>query len=187
MAAPVLNATPGPTANTYALIAEADSYHNTVDPRVAQVWYQASTGDKTRALINATRLLDQHFVWIGDRADSVQSLAWPRCNVPLEGKFDPNRFNPTYWLDDATIPQWLVNATAEFARILLTKDVLSAEDGDDVKEVVMGDVSVKFDTNVAATGVIQASVFAWVRAFGDYKPNLNSKAGGLTTVRLVRA
>ncbi len=100
------------TANTYATVAAADTYHaarlHTRD------WDQADTPTRNRALTWATRLLDEQVRWRGDRMSTTQALEWPRANVLV-------RDRDAYLSSDA-VPTWLRDATAEFARHLIAGD-----------------------------------------------------------------
>ena len=100
------------TANSYCTVAEADTYHTThLYPRV---WDEATSDQKARAVIWATRLLDEQCRWRGERASTAQALRWPRTGVATSDDDD--------WVSSTTIPSWLKNATAELARALLEKN-----------------------------------------------------------------
>ncbi len=102
--------TPGAaTANTYCTVEEATQYHDD-HPQGGAAWTVASSEQKRRALLQATRLLDAHVVWTGQAARITQALAWPRV-----GMCDRNGTA----LDGDVIPPVLRDATAEFARHLL--------------------------------------------------------------------
>lgn len=83
MAAAII-ATPGaPDANSYLTLQEAQAY---ADGDIDAVeWYAASTDQKTRALLTATRNLDL-VGFVGERATSTQALAWPRKNFTTTEK-----------------------------------------------------------------------------------------------------
>src|SRR5512139_131065 len=99
-------------SNSYCTVAEADTYHTThLYPRV---WDEATSDQKARAVIWATRLLDEQCKWRGERMSTSQALRWPRTGVPTHDDDD--------WESDTTIPTWLKNATAELARGLLEKN-----------------------------------------------------------------
>src|SRR5688572_1750094 len=77
MPTPTLVATAGAAnANSYALLAEANAYH---DARLhSEDWTGASADTRTVALIMATRLLDAMYVWDLYPTDATQALQWPR-------------------------------------------------------------------------------------------------------------
>lgn len=76
---PTVDATVGgASANSYALVADADTYF---DERLhATAWTGATADDKARALIWATRMLDD-LDWLGSAAATTQALRWPRTGV----------------------------------------------------------------------------------------------------------
>lgn len=65
----------GAAANSYITVAEGTSYADDVLGTLN--WTTASTDNRTRALLAATARLDE-LSWIGERAATTQSLAWPR-------------------------------------------------------------------------------------------------------------
>jgi hypothetical protein len=134
--AATIDATPGSAdANSYATVAQGDTYHE--GRSHASTWEDADEEDKIRALITATRLLDQQFDWNGTVVDGVQALLWPRIGVyGLNG----------YLLDAVSIPKPLREATAEYARLLIEEDrTLDSETAlAGIKRVKAGPVDVEF-------------------------------------------
>ncbi len=112
MPTPTRVSTPGASnANAYADVAWGDAYH---DARLfATDWSGATTANKTVALIMATRLLDEMYIWSGYVVNATQYLLWPRV-----GMWYPS----TYYVPSNVIPDLLKNATAEFARQLIVAD-----------------------------------------------------------------
>lgn len=110
-------ATPGALdANSYLTLAEANAYHQA---RLHNDEWQAATEpNKEAALLWATRLLDRE-MWSGRRTNELQGLRWPRTGI-----YDQDDF----WIGQDVIPQFLKNATAELAFLLLQSD-RSAESG----------------------------------------------------------
>jgi hypothetical protein len=106
---PTLDATVGgPDANSYATIAEGDTYFG---ERVqAPNWTGESSVDvKAQALIMATRRID-HLSFRGVKTTDVQALKWPRI-----GAFDESG----YEYDPAAIPALVKQATFEWALHIL--------------------------------------------------------------------
>ena len=65
-------------ANSYLSVAAANDI---ADEMLGVLrWAAATTDDKGRALIMATRYLDE-LEWIGSRATTTQALAWPRLDA----------------------------------------------------------------------------------------------------------
>ena len=135
---PTIVATAGATnANSYCTLAEANTYHES--HLYASAWTDAEDDNKIIALIWATRTLDEMCEWVGEKVTQEQALRFPRYNV-----YDQDGFIQVH----TAIPQWLKNATAEFARQLISKDRLQAmEDAiAGLKSVTAGPVSVTFDS-----------------------------------------
>lgn len=82
----VLDATPGAlTANTYALLVDAEAYYLTLP--VSNDWAAATGPQKNAALVQATRLMDT-LVWKGYRTNySTQPLQWPRFYTSGSGGY----------------------------------------------------------------------------------------------------
>lgn len=129
-----LDATPkGATSDSYATLEEANLYHS---KRLHNdEWLSAPNTTKEAALQWATRLLDT-FDWKGGKTTSTQALKWPRYDV-----FDSNSDE----LDNDTIPQFLVNAVSEYAWELIKGDREVDSDTKGIREVMAGEVIVKFD------------------------------------------
>ena len=97
-------------ANSYATLAEAETYHDTIPTTWRGMWLDASDADKEVCLVRATSLLDQLCPWLGDAVTTGQTLRWPRSGVYTRDGL---------LLADDAIPQWLKDATSEFGRCLL--------------------------------------------------------------------
>jgi hypothetical protein len=121
MAAPTLIATVGgSTANSYVTVADCTTYLNA---RLnVSAWTDAvtaATGDPERALIAATKRLDEER-WVGDPVnaltgttdDTTQALQWPRY-----GAIDQNGWEYL----STVIPQPVKDATCELALYLLNQ------------------------------------------------------------------
>jgi hypothetical protein len=108
-----INATVGAAdANSYITLAEAQAY---ADGDIDAVeWYAASTDQRTRALITATRNLDL-VGFVGTRSTTTQALAWPRKDFTTTEK--------TYGDDE--IPAEIKLATWELAKSLVKDMVIS--------------------------------------------------------------
>lgn len=147
MPASAIIATPGsPTANAYVTLAVADQYHLNRPP-AGTTWADATTDQKTAAILWATILMDRLWVWNGFVVNELQSLLWPR-----QGLYMPNMVTP---VDDTLIPVLLQYATAEYARQLLVSD--RTEDSDietlGIKLIKTGSTRLDFKDNVYAKAV----------------------------------
>jgi hypothetical protein len=134
----------GASANSYVSLADALAYHQ--DSLYGFGWVDASVEQQTRALISATRLLDETFEFVGVATTATQALKWPRFGVYDQGG---NTFGVVgingYLVSSSEIPQRLQRATAELAKWLLASD-RSAEpsDAEGIKRLVAGPVQVEF-------------------------------------------
>jgi hypothetical protein len=95
------------SANSYLTIAAADTIAATMLGTLA--WTTATTDEKTRALITATRGLDT-LDWIGYRATETQALDWPRTGAACG--------DLSY--ADNEIPEPIQYSTFDLANALLT-------------------------------------------------------------------
>jgi hypothetical protein len=67
-------------ANSYAAAADGDAYFD--GHLYATAWTGASTGNKEKALVMATRLIDSQYQFNGFRSNTDQALQWPRQRCP---------------------------------------------------------------------------------------------------------
>ena len=142
--ASALVVTPGDgSANSYCSRAFADTYHG--DRLHSATWTDADEATKDAALLMATRVLDQQFVWAGVRSTpGSQRLEWPRDGL-LNDEGD-------LALSSAEIPERLQNAAAEFARLLIETDttVASGVAGGAIKSLKAGSVKIDYSEGVVA-------------------------------------
>jgi hypothetical protein len=102
-------------AESYLSVADADSYFETMrgdESTYAADWGAVSTTTaiKEACLRWATRLIDRHWAFDGEKSTTTQKLRWPRSYVEdIEGDE----------IDGDIIPEDLQHATAEMARALL--------------------------------------------------------------------
>lgn len=118
--------------NVYVVVADADDYLGA--SLYATDWTGATTDNKSRALVMATRLIDRQ-VWDGSQTDSDNEQDWPRS-----GLTDDNGNT----IDSATIPQFVKDATAELALSLLGDQDVETFDTTEVKRVAAGSAQVEF-------------------------------------------
>jgi hypothetical protein len=142
-------------ANSYTTVEEADAYHDA--HLYASTWTNATTEQKTAALVWATRLLDEQCEWDGTKATNEQALRWPRG-----GAYDADGVP----FDVDEIPQSLKYATAEFARHLLASDRFQVRDDarGGLHSVSAGPVSLTFNM-VDRIGLLPESVCSLVAPY----------------------
>ena len=165
-----LVATPGATnANSYCTLAEADTYHG---GRLNNAtWTTAVVDTKVRALITAPRRLDEWIKWAGSSFASTQALLWPRLDV-----FDRHGLE----FSSDVIPQFLKDATAEFALFLLLDDRQTDPDTFGFSEIGVGSINLKVDKH-DRRHVVPDSVWSMVQFYGEKRSTRPN------SVRLVRA
>lgn len=168
---PTIIATAGANnANSYCTVAEADAYFET--QLYATTWTDADQEDKEKAMIMATRILDEEIDWQGVKTSEDQALRWPRGNV---------EDRDGYIFVNDEIPVFLQNATAELAHQLLLKNRFQTLDdaATGIKSVKAGSVAVEFD-KMDRISLLPQSVLSMI------EPYHNGAQGGME-VPLVRA
>ena len=162
--AAIINATVGGvSANSYITLAEANAYH---ESRLnSSTWDVATDDQKNRALITATRLLDEHMTWLGVWTSDEQALAWPRIGEPDDEGYLYDNLGRT--IDSNEIPVKLKEATAEFARFLLESD-RTADSTEGIASVTVGSIGVSFNQNrPAQRKVIPDAVLEMINQWGE--------------------
>lgn len=161
----------GENANSYCTKAEADTYHS--GHIASSTWDDAETDTKNRALVTATRLLDEHIEWTGEVAATDQKLLWPRDGMYYENGAA---------IDTDVLPAKLKEATAELARQMIAAD-RTADDDVSVKGITRisaGAVDLSF-SGYKTPNVIPDAVYVMVRTWGTIRRRSSAN------VRLVRA
>lgn len=139
----VLIATPGAsTANTYATLAEAETYF---ESRLhTTTWDAATDATKNEALAMAARLLDTSWEWICLPSNKTQALQWPR-----NGVLDALKLNN---IPSDEIPHLLKEAQSELAAQLIPEDrtLDYAVEAKGIRALRAGSVALEFRDGVAA-------------------------------------
>jgi hypothetical protein len=137
-----------PDANSYAAVADGDAYHD--GHLYASSWTSATTGNKEKALVMATRLIDGFYQFNGFKRLSAQALQWPRreCRDPdnTGGVIPGLLLTRGPYLDETKVPAPVVGATCELARELIKQDRTDDPDGEGVAQIALvGSVNLTFD------------------------------------------
>jgi hypothetical protein len=137
-----------PDANSYAAAGDGDTYHD--GHLYASSWTSATTGNKEKALVMATRLIDAFYQFNGFKRLSTQALQWPRreCRDPdnTGGVIPGLLLTRGPYLDETKVPPALINATCELARELIKQDRTDDPDGEGVSQIgLVGAVNITFD------------------------------------------
>jgi hypothetical protein len=113
------------SANSYITVATGDDLANVYLGTLA--WSSASADNKGRALIMATRYLDE-LSWIGTRATTTQALDWPRLDaVCCERSWSSSE-----------IPQPVKQACFDLAEALISAPTLLGGTGAGNAELIPG-------------------------------------------------
>jgi hypothetical protein len=124
-------------ANSYAVVADGDAYHD--GHLYADAWTGADAGRKAAALVMATRLIDSQFQFNGSRTSANQGLQWPRaeCRDPDTGLVTLSALLPILsdYVPYDCVPAAVVQATCEMARELLIVDRTAAAPGEGIESV----------------------------------------------------
>ena len=164
------------TANSYATLAEADTYHST---RLHNAqWAAAEEADKEVALLWATRMLDNGVEFVGRRygLHQEQALQWPRYGV-----FDSNR----YYIEEDVIPKQVKDAQCELAWLLLQSDRTSPSTGAavaSIRDITVGPIKLGFNESKDTIDVIPRGVIDLLQGLG-----VAVSAKGPKSIRLLRA
>ena len=157
-------------ANSYATAADGDAYHD--GHLYASAWTAATTGNKEKALVMATRLIDGLFQFNGFKRMSTQALQWPRreCRDPdIEDGVVPGLLlvrGP--FLDETKVPVMVMNAACELARALVIEDRTDDPDGEGLSSMsVVGSLRLDFNANDRQP-VVPLIVQTWLGKFGEY-------------------
>jgi hypothetical protein len=114
-------------ANSYASAADGDAYHD--GHLYATAWTAATTGNKEKALVFATRLIDSQYQFGGTKVTETQALQWPRENCR---DLDAGRWTGSV-IKSNIVPPAVVQATCEMARELIIVDRTAAPAGEGLK------------------------------------------------------
>ena len=154
----------GANSNSYLTLAEAETYQ--LSRLDNSAWTGATTDQKNRALVTASRLLDEHVKWTGSSNTSTQALQFPRIDV-----FDRHGVE----FSAEIIPKFLKDATAELAMHLLDEDRTKDPDTKGFSEIEAGPISIKVD-KFDRRSVIPDSVRAMVQFYGTVRSSRPSQA-----------
>lgn len=142
------------TSDSYISLTEANDYH------LARLhndeWTDATVSEREKALKWATRLLD-NLPWLGAAVDypDNQALRWPRYDVPDR--------EADYW-DHDIIPQFLKDATAELAWLLVISDPTRENDTKGFHMIKVGPITLQINSDDRSKAIYD-SVMKMVNPF----------------------
>ncbi len=150
----------GASSNSYATLAQADTFHES--NLYSSDWDDATDDQKNRGLVMATRMLDDFFDWLGGAVGATQALLWPRIDVP-------NHFGVEYGSDE--LPEELIDATAYVAFRLIQEsgdpEAASGAGSAGVQRMKAGPVDFTFWRSISPKAhSIVRSVMPWLSHLG---------------------
>jgi hypothetical protein len=165
----------GAAANSYLTETVATTYL-TGNRLYTTEWSAATTGDREKALIWATKLLDECFEWEGSPTSIEQALRWPRVGVT-------NRDGQ--WEDQDAIPTVIQNVVAEFAHELVKRDRLTEPEmlGLGLDQVSVGPVSASINPAMVLP-LIPRHIAIMLTGYGE---PIGGVTGSTREIRLRRA
>lgn len=144
------------SANSFATVAEADLYHLT---RGNNAEWSGADSVKETALIQATKMLNRQ-TWTGQKQTSTQALKFPRFSL-----YDDDG----YLIASSVIPNFLIEATAELAWLLLISDPTRESGTKGFKSIGVGPISLsveKSDRTNPIPSAVYAMIKPWLRSGG---------------------
>ncbi len=146
-------------ANSYVTEAELTAW---IEDRLRNsTAVAAATSDtKKKALVLATRLLDEQIEWEGDPSEpTVQALQWPRYGL------EDDKGNT---LDEDVVPQRLKNATMELACNLIDSDRTAEVSTEGIDRIKAGPVEIEFSASTPpARKVMTDTVLEMIALWGE--------------------
>lgn len=142
----------GTSGNSYATITSADTYlADAID--AGPIWDGLDPDTKSRALITATRLIDQQCL-LGTKTDVANTLEFPR-----NGLTDKNGNA----IDEDTVPSGIINGTIRLAYELSQDPTLATAQNtaSNDKKLVAGSVSIEFFRPGSALGTSGVTRFPY--------------------------
>ena len=145
MALIVENGSASSTAESFASVADADTYHSN---RANDAWGLLTTAKKEAYLRKATDYMEGAYRlrWKGYKKTATQALSFPRSYVYLEPFVHGAVGSYPYLLSDSVVPQEVINACAELALKASTTE-LAPDLTATVASESVGSLSVTYATN----------------------------------------
>jgi len=124
----------GSSANSYVSIADADTFFEVRS--YASAWTSASDENKEASLVQATRVANVSYDFLGSISTQAQALRWPRSSVyDQDGRL---------YADDE-LPKLLTDAICDYALYILQSDLLADDGANLIDEMEIGPIRLDFD------------------------------------------
>jgi hypothetical protein len=143
------------SANAYCTLASASDYLQR-NIHTYSAWSSLTTANAEATLIWATSLLDKQIDWNGNKTTTAQALRWPRESISdSDGEA----------VDEDTIPKFLQEATAEYARLLSVKDRTAEDPTKGFSRLEAGGLAAYINAR-DRVGIIPDLVFDMIKPYG---------------------
>lgn len=157
------------TANSYISVAEADVFFAN---SVGNTAWLTSAASKEASLIEATRILDSQFKWVGFIANNDQALRWPRTDAyDADGRM----------ISAVTVPKLIKDATCNLAYFLLQSGGLNQTQSD-LKGLKLGPIDLKFIEGQSVIGVPKYIVKS-LQSLGQYEGYVEGSVYSVNAIR----
>lgn len=158
----------GVAANSYISLENAELYFSMRSPAAPNWSAETSDTNKSKALITATRLLDQLTDWDGETATEEQALAWPRS-----GLYNAKGFA----IEEDELPEEVGWSVCEFAEALLAVDRTADLSTEGISSLSVGSVSIEFNTGAPPSrNVVPEAAWDFVSRWGTRRDSARGAA-----------
>lgn len=147
-------------SSSYVKEADANAYFSS--RLYATAWTEAHVEDQKKALIMATRFLDQSFSWRGEPAKATQALAFPRTGIKGVA---PDR-----------VPTAIQTAQLELALLLLKTDLTALPETAGFTSIQVDSIRLEvnpLDRNKLIPDGIAALVAPYGTLHGELRPSFD--------------
>lgn len=137
--------------NSYVSVADTDTYFTLNN--LGATWPTATTGDKEKALVTATAMIDNNYQFIGVSVSASQALAWPRDGAeymdPRTGRLTATNDTVMGAGAGSTVPARVVRATQELAELVLVNGGDLSESEQTFERIKIGPIELE-DSSASA-------------------------------------
>lgn len=126
-------------ANSYVTVAEADAYFE--DRMHSSSWEALEEETKSGLLITSSKMLDWYINWKGVKAETTQSMKWPRSEVTRPDGTE---------VDDDVIPPEVKEAAYEQALVNIDADRTEGDALAGIEQLKAGSLMIKASSEVGS-------------------------------------
>ena len=159
--------------NSYVDVAYADSFF--ADYLDSDTWNNTTEEMKSKALITATSLIDNSYIWKGVKYDENQALQFPRIYTGCQDG-----------TPEGEVPTAIKDATCIQAQYLLKNQNSLYTVDDNIKSASLDVMKIEyFESNYDELNVVDKMVSNMLSCYGKIKPSVNSD-NRIFNVRTIR-